>query len=217
MSKYRYEITCLSILIVTIALYDLSKRPVSDLELRSSKVVIISKDKTTTGMVERPIEVKGKEKVDIRKFASKEEAKKIVVSPLDSFRKTEVVFFSEQILLVEGAFASVEDHLEQGIITSIGGFPVYLEKNEKSLEVVFDKSKMKYGVFTGEISVKGNYSDALTILNSSSFDIVYKNELIQEIIFKVDGIQDVSSLTSLRSLSGVQIRPDIKFSRLTSR
>jgi hypothetical protein len=213
MKKYRFGIAGVSIFVATIALYALLKRPAS----RSSKVEMISKDKTNTLMVERRIEVKGKAKVDVRKFASKEDAKKAVVSPLDSFRKTEVGFFSEQILLVEGAFASVEQHPGQGMITRVGGFSVYLEKNEKSLEVVFDNSKMKYGVFTGEISVKGNYAEALMILTSSSFDIVYKNELIQEIIFKVDSMQDVSSLASLRSLSGVQIRPDIKFSRLTAR
>ncbi len=159
---------------------------------------------------------KAKGMIKSRSLSSKEMSKQIRNSILDDFQKTELDLFEGQFLLVEGVYGSLELQPSLIKITEIGGFFVYEQKHERSLQVFYDASKGQYGVFTGEVIVKGNYASALSMLEGSSFEIVYKNDLIQQIIFKVENVQDVSSLDALRALPGLTMIPDLKFARLKS-
>ena len=157
--------------------------------------------------------VSGKSNLQVRNPASKEGEKQKESFPLDAFSKTEIEFFDGRYLLVDGAYASLDPSQGQKKIADIGGFLIYEQRDMSSLQVVYDVVKKQYGVFTGEIIAKGNYIKALPLIEKSSFDIVYKNDLIQQIIFKVENVQDLSSIESLKDLPGVILVPDIKSAR----
>jgi hypothetical protein len=160
--------------------------------------------------------IKSKNNPVPRKPSSKNYLKDDIANPLDRFSKQEIELFNGRYLLVEGAFASIDKVTDHNELTNLGGFFVYDFRNEKSLQVVFDSVKKQYGVFTGEIIVKGGYTKAMSIIEELGLEINFKNDLIGQVIFKVENIQDLSLLSELKSIPNVSVTPDLKFSRLKS-
>ena len=62
------------------------------------------------------------------------------------------------------------------------------------------------------MSIKPN----LKFIESKSFEVLYKNELMQKVIFKVDNVQDLNGLDDLTELPNLKVLADIKFSRQRS-
>lgn len=149
----------------------------------------------------------------LRMPSSSEQQYKKPILTLDSFSKVDIEFFDGKYFLVEGVYASIDPLPGQKEIGKVGGFFIYDQKAESTLPVVFDVRKNKYGVFTGEIIVKGNFSKAMSVINSAPLEVLYKNELTHQVILKAENIQDLTALESLKGLPNISIQLDLKFAR----
>jgi hypothetical protein len=135
---------------------------------------------------------------------------------LSGFSRQEINFFKDPIYLVEGVFASLDPRNGIEPITQVAGFYIYNTPAEKSHQVVFSPSKGRYGIFSGEIILNGQFQSALNYLEKSSFEVLYQNEVTQKIIIRVDNLSDLSSLEEIKSNPGLSFSPDLKFARVKS-
>ncbi len=135
-------------------------------------------------------------------------------SVLDHYSKNKIIFFKKPLFLIDGLYASVDEMDGQKLVTVLGGLFIYEGDVQGGLKVIYSSEKESYGIFTGEITVSGGGEKAREIVEKSSFEIVYKNDLSQKIIFKIHHLSDLSILDELNSISGIKISPDLKFSRL---
>ena len=135
---------------------------------------------------------------------------------LSGFSRQEVNFFKDPIYLVEGVFASLDPRNGIEPITQLAGFYIYNTPGEKNLQVVFSPSKQRYGIFSGEIILNGQFQSALNYLEKTSFEVLYQNEVTQKIIIRLDNLSDLSSLEDIKSNPGLSFSADLKFARVKS-
>ncbi len=186
-------------------------------------VFFLSKEKNKIQVVEKsnsveipPLEFKqdpvAKPKTSVRIPATK--VKVTDSDALSEFPRTEINLFEKPLLLVEGVYAAFDEMAMITPIKKMNGFFYYDHQIDNGLEVVYDPETKSYGIFTGEIEATGNLKSVITFVEGKSFEIVYKNELLQKIIFKVDNTRDLKEIEYLKSIGGVDLIPDIKFSKI---
>lgn len=151
--------------------------------------------------------------VHVRHPSSSDKGKKSNVEILDSFSKSEIEFFDNKYSLVEGLYASVEPIPGQKEILQLGGFYVYDSKTDGGLHVFYSSAKGKYGVFTGEIKINGGTTQTISLLEAKSFEIVFRSDLTQQLVFKIENVKDLSALDSLNDDPNLKVEPDLKFAR----
>lgn len=154
-------------------------------------------------------------KQDLRFPATKQQRK--TQDDLADYSRTQIDFFDRPVFVVEGVHATYNQIPGQKIIASMGGFFVYDSAVENSHPVVFSPEKNAYGYFTGEVIVTGAFEKALNLIQNKSFEVVYKNDVTEQIIFKVENLSDLSSLEELKSLPNTKVEPDLKFSRASQK
>jgi hypothetical protein len=130
------------------------------------------------------------------------------------YEKTPLTFFNEPYFIVEGLFATHMESSDKKAISKKSGFFVYDSQSEQSYPLIYSPERDAYGYFTGEIIVNGGYAKALEFIQGKSLEIVFKNEVAEQIIFRIDDLNDLSALEGLKSIPHSKIEPDVKFSRL---
>ena len=62
---------------------------------------------------------------------------------------------------------------------------------------------------------KSNFvTQTLPLIKLKTVEILYQNELKEMVIFKIENMEDISWIQDLSSIEGVEVTPDLKFSRL---
>jgi hypothetical protein len=148
-----------------------------------------------------------------RKPSSRKKVSSHLYAELDTFEKVQLPLFGNNIFLVEGIYAYLEPQPNLVKVSSLGGFFIYESKHINSFNVIYDKQKNEYGVFTGEVILKGAYVQVISFIKKSDFDIVYENELLQQVNLKIESLDDLSLLENLKSISNMSIVLDLKYSR----
>ncbi len=143
--------------------------------------------------------------------------KEIPGSFLEDFPTEEVRFFDTPIRFVEGVRGTYKEVPGATLLKKIGRFYFYSGEVEKSSDVVYDPEKKSYGLFTGEVIVRGNFQAVEDFLQKRGLEILYQNEAMQNIIFKVSSYEELKDLGDLKDIAKGSIQADIKFSRLSSR
>jgi hypothetical protein len=135
---------------------------------------------------------------------------------LAGYQKTRITFFDSPLFVVEGISASITPIPGQKQIAKVGKMYIYESQQNSSFPVVYSAERKAYGYFTGEVIVTGQFEKALDLVESKSFEISYKNDQTGQIIFKVDHLNDLSSVEELKNLPDTKVEADVKFSRVTN-
>lgn len=143
--------------------------------------------------------------------------KEVPQSLIEDFPQVEVSLFDTPVLFIDGVRATFREVPGATLLKKSGGFYFYSGEIEKSSDVVYDPKKKAYGIFTGEVIVRGSFAVAQEFLQKKGFEILYQNEAMQNIIFKVTNFEELQDLDELKELTKGSIQADIKFSRLSSR
>lgn len=136
---------------------------------------------------------------------------------LEDFPQVEVSLFDTPVLFIDGVRATFREVPGATLLKKSGGFYFYSGEIEKSSDVVYDPKKKAYGIFTGEVIVRGSFAVAQEFLQKRGLEILYQNGAMQIIIFKVTSFEELKDLDELKELTKGSIQADIKFSRLSSR
>jgi hypothetical protein len=143
--------------------------------------------------------------------------KEVPQSLIEDFPQVEVSLFDSPVLFIEGVRGTFREVPGASLLKKSGGFYFYSGEIEKSSDVVYDPKRKAFGIFTGEVILRGSYEAAHEFLQKKGFEILYQNEAMQNIIFKVTSFEELKDLDELKELTKGSIQADIKFSRLSSR
>jgi len=132
---------------------------------------------------------------------------------LESFRRKKISWISENLYIVEGLSATYKKDPSITPAFYQGGFFLYEEELIEGTEVIFNAEKNKYGVYSQEITFKGNTNSILEFLKSTSWEILYRNDMLNTIIVRVEKIEDGLILNEFKNPPEFQWKLGIIYSR----
>lgn len=136
---------------------------------------------------------------------------------MSNYSKKKINFFTEAFYLIEGVYVSTVDIPQLKKITKFQNFFIYEGESDDQMRLIYSADKKRHGVFTGEVTVFGAMDSVIDILERNSFQIIYKNELSQKVIFQVKNVNQLDFLNEIKTLPGLKkIEPDLKYSKLKS-
>jgi len=98
------------------------------------------------------------------------------------------------------------------------GLVYYHNPNRRENNVVYDKARDRYGLLTGEISVKGSADKIQAMADKYNLEIIYQGKMGELFILKTPSLDFFSTeFAHFTGEEGIQdARPDIQFARLKS-
>jgi hypothetical protein len=124
---------------------------------------------------------------------------------------------TEKYLIVKGITGSFEAIKDQKEITSNKNFFFYKATKNDFENVVFDKDSDEYGLFSGEITVKGEVKKIIELAQKYDLEMIYKGKYDELFILKTNKREFIEEDLNLFSNEvGVDsVKLDVSFSRKT--
>lgn len=129
---------------------------------------------------------------------------------LKKFPQKAMGLFDHKYSIVDGVFASFKRLENQDHLMKLSGYYLYSDPFEGASSVFYSQQEDRFGVFTGEVVIKGPHHRALSFVQQNHFEILLNNKSSQMIIIKVSSPDELESLEKEALLNFL---PDVKFGR----
>ncbi len=193
--------------------YKIDKNQSSEISSAPKRINHISK-------ASDPIILKGKKIIQKSNQGPRNPAQhstEVTQDKLSGFPKKKLDWVPGNLSLVKGVEASPKkDPLIDPLFKKSGHY-FYETSVKRGLEVIYDEAKNAYGVFTGEVLVSGPLPAILDFAKKNNWEVVYQHEILQEVIFKFNNLEEASSISSLDNESKIKWKLDLQFSRATAK